>query len=501
MKKVFVLISVLGVLFNFPLFSQELAWAEGWKIFNFTDAQGIYCASSELNKPADFSFGPYSPKNLLDNNFSTAWVEASHGNGVGQWVCRVMSQDIPHYIAIANGYQKSHDLFEKNNRIKRLKLTIYVGFTDDMRQTQIGFSAYARAYPQTFTIELRDSEGYQFFNFPLDRDKLTSFGNKVLREFIKQNYDQLIDDKEFSTLKDFYFVKFQIMDVYPGTKWNDACISEIHFQNKAEIEELPEDEKVVSVYQDSSRQKILVKTDRATYTLASARRLAKMVGWDSDDTSLVVSVLSTSPSKQWAIVDLMSGGAGRRTAEEDVLCSVHLLKPVSKDIIDMYNLGYPMDFAVENGKVYVVFDQGQLQASKIFNDLKMRMEPDYFAKDGQWALAEVLSLALQKKDHWAIISCVEKNFVHHYLQEVNHGDTLSFINKMLVGKDLSSNKKLAVPLNSITKVVRYNLSPYGDQTMLDMIISDGQHQVETKWTVVKTCDNGVTGVFVIPLLK
>ena len=79
-----------------------------------------YCVSSVL-KP---QFGhQYGAANLFDASTGTAWVEGAQGNGVGESITiefetlrRVRS------IVVHNGYQKSDDIFLKNNRVRQLRV-------------------------------------------------------------------------------------------------------------------------------------------------------------------------------------------------------------------------------------------------------------------------------------------------------------------------------------------------------------------------------------------
>ncbi|WP_158284392.1 caspase family protein [Bradyrhizobium sp. SUTN9-2] len=79
-----------------------------------------YCVSSML-KP---QFGnSYGAANLFDASTGTAWVEGASGNGVGEWITiefetvrRVRS------IHVQNGYQKSRDIFAKNNRVRQIRV-------------------------------------------------------------------------------------------------------------------------------------------------------------------------------------------------------------------------------------------------------------------------------------------------------------------------------------------------------------------------------------------
>lgn len=68
------------------------------------------------------------PENLLDGDSRTAWVENAPGNGIGEWIelgfdkCHAV-----HGIDIGNGYKKAEDLYFKNNRVMRIRLSFSDG--------------------------------------------------------------------------------------------------------------------------------------------------------------------------------------------------------------------------------------------------------------------------------------------------------------------------------------------------------------------------------------
>jgi hypothetical protein len=78
-----------------------------------------YCVSSVL-KP---QFGnSYGPENLFSGPASSAWVEGRQGNGVGEWITvEFEGLRTVRSILARNGYQKSEDIFGKNNRVRHLR--------------------------------------------------------------------------------------------------------------------------------------------------------------------------------------------------------------------------------------------------------------------------------------------------------------------------------------------------------------------------------------------
>ena len=161
-------------LFN-DLYSGGADWYGGGLIDNVV-------ASSSLSSQGSAT---YKVSNVCDFNHETAWVEGVQGHGIGQWIKfqGVRGNEI-YAINILNGYVKSDKAWSENSRVKRLKV-------------------YCNGQAVCI-FELQDSRSYQSFYI-----------------------DHLIKGKGVKT-----FV-FQIMDVYPGTKYQDTVISEIYLAGYA----------------------------------------------------------------------------------------------------------------------------------------------------------------------------------------------------------------------------------------------------------------------------
>lgn len=118
----------------------------------------------------------YGVKNLSDYNPMSAWVEGKADYGIGEsFEIRAAGVN-----SIYNGYQSSPKNWIENSRVKRFKV-------------------YRNNSPICF-LDLTDEMGGQRFELP---------GHN--------NYNA---EKE-------YTFKFEIVDVYKGTKWPDVAISEI----------------------------------------------------------------------------------------------------------------------------------------------------------------------------------------------------------------------------------------------------------------------------------
>ena len=156
----------------------EELYNEGDSWYNCAEV-GTPVASSFLRSQGSQN---YKPSNLHDFNHETAWVEGVKGYGIGEWVKYSFpaQQTKVTRITILNGYVKSDKAWRENARVKRLKV-------------------YYNGKPKCI-LELQNSRSLQQFN-------VETLGSDL------HNWD----------------LRFEILDVYPGTKYKDTVISEILF--------------------------------------------------------------------------------------------------------------------------------------------------------------------------------------------------------------------------------------------------------------------------------
>ena len=126
----------------------------------------------------------YIAKNANDLSYKTAWVEGKSDEGIGEYLEYYFKNKSPRItkIIISNGYMKSDTTWKNNNRVKKLK-----------------FYVNGKEYG---ILNLNDSKTDQVF-------EIGTFGHN-------QNGSDLI-------------LKFEILEVYKGDKYNDTAITEIYF--------------------------------------------------------------------------------------------------------------------------------------------------------------------------------------------------------------------------------------------------------------------------------
>lgn len=146
-------------------------------------------ASSALNGQGDNTYGA---GNAHDLSFKTAWVEGVSGYGIGQYLEYEFEGASPRIntIIVANGYVKSQTAWENNSRVKKLKV-----YLDDK---------------PLFILALQDKRAIQTFN--IDPIGLSDRANGAAWQNLSP-----------------WKLKFEILEVYKGLKYDDVAISEIYF--------------------------------------------------------------------------------------------------------------------------------------------------------------------------------------------------------------------------------------------------------------------------------
>ena len=143
----------------------------------------------------------YLPENAHDNSYESAWVEGVEGYGTGEYLTYYFSQTAPRVttVIIANGYVKTEKAYRDNSRVKKLKM-------------------YINEKPFAI-LNLEDRRSEQIFEFdPIGRKRPDYEYNDPKWEYWH----------ELSKLPK-WTLKFEIIDVYKGDKYDDTVISELYF--------------------------------------------------------------------------------------------------------------------------------------------------------------------------------------------------------------------------------------------------------------------------------
>jgi hypothetical protein len=148
----------------------------------------------------------YAPGNLQDGNPATAWVEGTPEYGIGEVVI-IPCLDLSQPVEIWSGFGKSENLFQYNSRPSKVKVYIIQAKFD--AEVQIGKYYKDLQVIEQAEVSLRDFNGYQQLELP------------------KFTPTQFIHPQSKAEMDYSYFLGIEILDIYPGTKWKDTCISEV----------------------------------------------------------------------------------------------------------------------------------------------------------------------------------------------------------------------------------------------------------------------------------
>ncbi len=138
----------------------------------------------------------YAVENIIDDDFSTAWVEGQSSYGKDETITFTFDREYTIVgVLITNGYTKSDSAFINNNRVKNMD--ILCGNKEE-----------------TITLDSAFSESMYY----------TWKGN-TLELDVKDYTDFIYFENAYITNE----ISIRIKDVYAGDLYDDTCISEISF--------------------------------------------------------------------------------------------------------------------------------------------------------------------------------------------------------------------------------------------------------------------------------
>ena len=147
-----------------------------------------YCGGQIDSVTASSALGEkYAADNAHDFSIVTAWVEGVEGNGEGEYIKYAFPGTCPRIttVLIHNGYVKNWDVWRDNGRVKKLLM-------------------YYNDKPYVI-LHLQDTANLQRFDVGI------------------------LGHEERSDASPAWSIKFEILEVYPGEKYEDTVITEIYF--------------------------------------------------------------------------------------------------------------------------------------------------------------------------------------------------------------------------------------------------------------------------------
>ena len=230
------------ILLVLALCSISSVWGE-WQELEIKSGDSVW-ASSALTETLKGKTVEYSPENLFDSDTSTAWVEGVKGYGRGESVL-ILTNKIISSFSMINGFAKSERLYSRNSRVKELKVSFVCGLNAPGLVTENDYYLYfskETALKESVSVKdtmekqlfpLYDTESYQD---ELILEMLKSF-SRDYPDFFRMVLNELgIDKSDYSALPNmllimemygFTGIKLTVSDIYPGSRYEDTCISEI----------------------------------------------------------------------------------------------------------------------------------------------------------------------------------------------------------------------------------------------------------------------------------
>jgi len=238
----------------------------------FNDYMGeIFRASSTLEEQGQ----DYRMQNLFDGYAGSSWAEGNEGAGLGE----TLTLAIPHgadTIALVNGFARSADLFVKNNRVKEFTLIVERGYSPSGYVTEQGPVLFTMPLSAPVNLPVKDTRQLQTLHLPLswkEIDRKREIMDRAFEAFsLMEGYP--------GTYESYFLLDLQISAVYPGSRWDDTCLSEIRIFNKKKIHVTSvETRNGMLYYREEGRpEKVLFR-----------------------DPGVILDLLAVSPERRWCI--------------------------------------------------------------------------------------------------------------------------------------------------------------------------------------------------------
>ncbi|MBF9018014.1 MULTISPECIES: hypothetical protein [unclassified Oceanispirochaeta] len=204
-------------------------------------------ASSSFSETLGGQVHTYGPEALFDGDMATPWVEGASDEGIGEDLIILANRAVTG-ISLNNGFARSPSLYEKNNRLKAMNLSILIGFTAPGMVSETDSTLYLlKEFDIDSGIEVSDTSETQFFEITLSPEEQMELCREVLESFTGENpfFLKMMREETGLALEDFnsdmdlllmmeiygfLALKLTIQDVYRGSRYNDSCLSEISLQ-------------------------------------------------------------------------------------------------------------------------------------------------------------------------------------------------------------------------------------------------------------------------------
>lgn len=234
-----------GLLAAVLAFTASVGFAQ-WNDISILDSESVW-ATSSLVETLGGRQVEYGPESLFDGNLSTLWVEGVEGPGIGESVLILLQRPVQE-IRLNNGFASNPSLYLKNNRIKSVTITLYAGLTAPGMVSENDYYLYKTlATRVAHNIPVADTRDEQVLNFSISIEDQYKLYLDAITRFQEDEpflFSMICDElgvdeentgivhyaREVMEFFGFFGLRLTIDDVYPGSAYNDTCLSEISFE-------------------------------------------------------------------------------------------------------------------------------------------------------------------------------------------------------------------------------------------------------------------------------
>ncbi|MFP4153476.1 MAG: NADase-type glycan-binding domain-containing protein [Alkalispirochaeta sp.] len=180
----------------------------------------LFRASSTLEADSPYDLGTYGMQTLFDDDISTGWSEGVDGPGIGEvlWIDLPEGSDT---LQIRNGFARTPRLFRMNNRVAELHLSLWEGVLPDGMVSETTAIYVMAPVTGSEVVHLDDTRELQEVTLPAlppEARPSPPEGYKAFAEAegLPPNIHEIRR-----------FLRLEIAAVYPGSRWDDTCLTEI----------------------------------------------------------------------------------------------------------------------------------------------------------------------------------------------------------------------------------------------------------------------------------
>ncbi len=286
----------------------------------------------------------YPPSQLFDAGFSTCWVSHMINDSAYPSIFVALPKMAPKNITlnVFSGYGKSESLYFKNSRPREIQISLHTALVPDGYVSEYGLLCKAFQSPQHETVILKDTFGIQSINLHNIYEDFKSCHQEVLT-----GYKTHFDFPLFDTL---ILVKIKILSVYPGTAYDDICISEVFFSDCyiSAAGSKAIDPSIGNVYVNEDENTLLVDTEKQ-----------KAVAVYNEQES-ILQIADITNDNRWAILISMPLETQGRIETQYRIIDIMNKEEISNKmecLIPDYIAGEPVYFEQMCGKIYLILER------------------------------------------------------------------------------------------------------------------------------------------------